>query len=97
MYSHEVKITKIESHLVEKQSKNKPEGRGGEGREYWMIYIEGQAFLLSYDLAPRPPPLPSVSCTADTKEGWERETPADGRGDMGEEPNHTTAGKPGPL
>ncbi len=32
-----------------------------------------QAFSLSYDSAPRPPP-PPVSSTSDTQEGWERET-----------------------
>jgi hypothetical protein len=45
---------------------------------------------MSYDLAPAPPPLPSVSSTADTQEDWERETGGGGKG-VAEEPNHTTA------
>jgi hypothetical protein len=47
------------------------------------LFLEGQAFSRSYDLAPRPSP-PSLL----TGEGW--------RG-VGEEPNHLTATKPGPL
>ncbi len=46
------------------------------------------------------PPLPSVDTTGDKQEGWERETTCwryrGGEG-VGEEPNHTTARKPGPL
>ncbi len=44
-------------------------------REYWLIFIEDQAFSRSYDLAPSPPlpPFPSVSLEGDTEEDWERE------------------------
>jgi hypothetical protein len=39
-------------------------------------FVEAQAFLRSYDLAPRPPPppRPSVSWTGDTEESGEIET-----------------------
>ncbi len=66
-------------------------------------FTEDQTFSPSYDLAPPTPllpPLRSVSSTGDTQEDWEREIFADGRGGkvgVGEEPNHTTARKPGPL
>jgi hypothetical protein len=64
-------------------------------------FLEDQAFLPSYDLAPAQSPAPvfrqqvlflglpvcrrSSLLTGDSWEG------------VGEEPNHTTAGKPGPL
>ena len=58
-------------------------------------FIEGQAFLPPYDLAPRPPtPLPhvpSVSSSGDTQEEGE------GLKGVGEEQNHTTVRKPGLL
>ncbi len=47
-----------------------------QGKNEW--FIEHQAFSLSYDLAPPPPPfhppLPSVSSNGGAKEDWERET-----------------------
>jgi len=45
------------------------------------------------------PPFMSVSSTGDTQEDWRKRKLADGEGgrDIGEEPNHTTARKPGPL
>ncbi len=67
-------------------------------------FIEGQAFSRSSDLAPPPTPPPtsqlSVSSTGDTPVDWERESSCwreGGGGGIGEEPNHTTARKPGPL
>jgi hypothetical protein len=45
--------------------------RGPESIEW---FIEGKAFSRSYDSAPRPPPLPSVSSTGDTQKYLERET-----------------------
>ncbi len=63
------------------------------------LFIEDQASSRSYELVNwLLPHLPSVSSTDDTQEDWERETTCwrrDGR--RGEEPNHTTARKPGPL
>ncbi len=65
------------------------------------LFIEDQAFSPSYDLAPSPPlpPLPSASCLSFSvflcvagRAYW-REM-GDG---VGEEPNHTTARKSGPL
>ncbi len=70
-------------------------------REYWMLY-RGPGFLAVvwfWLLNPLPPSLPSVSSTADTEEDWERETICwleRGEG-VEEEPNYTTARKPGPL
>jgi hypothetical protein len=67
-----------------------------------MIYRR-QAFLRSYDLAPRPSPFPPLSrqkARPATHRNTEKERQlADGRGwrMWGEEPNHTTARKPGPL
>ncbi len=58
-------------------------------RECWMIY-RGPGFLAGS----------SVSSTGDKQEDWERETTCWrelGRGGVVEEPNHTTARKPGPL
>ncbi len=66
----------------------------------WII--EDQAFSASYDFAPPPPShptLPSISSTGHTQEDWERDTTywqERGRGCIGEEPNYTTASKPGP-
>ncbi len=50
--------------------------RVGVGTESIERFIEGQAFLLSFDSAPRPPPPPrsSVSWTGDTQEDWEKES-----------------------
>ncbi len=63
-------------------------------------FIKSQAFSRSYDLVPRPLTLTSVSSTGDTQEDREREAvcrwEVGGRG-VGEEPNHTTARKLGPL
>ncbi len=61
-------------------------------------FREDQAFSPSYDLAPPPPPLPSVSSTGDILEEYERETTCwRERGNrVKEESNHTTARKPGP-
>ncbi len=78
----------------------------------WILYqperiewfMEGQAFLRSYDSSPRhpysPPPLSSASCisfsvflcVAGPEYGRER-----GKEGMGVESSHTTARKPGPL
>ncbi len=48
--------------------------RNGSDRIEW--FIDSEAYLPTYDLAPPPPPtlLPSVSSTGDTREDWERET-----------------------
>ncbi len=65
--------------------------------------IEGQAFPRSYDLAPRPPLPPSLSHhqagpATHRKTEKERQVADSGGGEgVGEEPNHTTARKPGPL
>jgi hypothetical protein len=60
--------------------------------------IEDQAFSRSNYLAPPSPlpPLPLVSSTGNTWEDWERETTFCGKG-VGDETNHTTARKSGPL
>ncbi len=66
-------------------------------REYW--FIEDQPFSPSYDLSPPPAPFPSpvsklslfLSLPVCRRSVYWRE----GRG-VGEEPNHTTARKPGP-
>jgi hypothetical protein len=62
-------------------------------------FIEDQAFLRSHDSAPRHPPLPltSVSCLSFSVFLCVA-VQACGRGDVGvgEEPNHSTARKPGP-
>ncbi len=67
-------------------------------------FLEDQAFSQSYDLAPHPPhfphPLPSVCSTGHTQEDRKRERQVTHgrRGErVGEEPNHMTARKPGPL
>ncbi len=60
-------------------------------------FTEGQATSLSYDSATRPSPLPSVSSTGDTQKDFERETIYWREKGAGEEPNHMTARKPGPL
>jgi hypothetical protein len=68
-----------------------------------IYFIEGLAFSPSYDLAPSPPPftlsrqhavsLLQSSCVLPVRlTDGER-----GREGVGEEPNHTTARKPGPL
>ncbi len=47
-------------------------------------FIEEQAFSPSNDLAPTPPPLPSVSSTGGTQDDWEWERQlADRRGGGG--------------
>jgi hypothetical protein len=59
-----------------------------------------QAFSRSYNLAPRPPPSPSVISTSDAHWKTEKERQlADGTGGrgVGRELNHTTARKPGIL
>ncbi len=64
-------------------------------------FIEDQAFLPSYELAPPPlfPPLPSASCLSFSVflcvvvQAYWRER----REGVGEEPNHTLARKPCPL
>jgi hypothetical protein len=66
------------------------------------MIIESKAFLRSTDLAPRPLPPPSPASKLDQrqhKETDEEIQAADGRGGkrVGEELNHTTARKPGPL
>ncbi len=64
------------------------------------LYVEDKAFLPSYDLAP--PPLlsrsPVVSKLDRRHRGRLRKNDyfMTGKGE-GEEPNHTTARKPGPL
>jgi hypothetical protein len=71
-------------------------------REYWMI-TEGQPFSLSYNMAPRPPlapPSPVIKLER-RHTGSQRDRDNLIRGDLGEgvgeEPNHMTARKPGPL
>jgi hypothetical protein len=64
-------------------------------------FIEGQDFSRLYELAPPPPPVRKLS-TGDTKEDWEIERElADGKNEggngEGQEPNHNTARRPGPL
>ncbi len=68
--------------------------------ESFVRFIEGQAFLLSYDSAPRPPPtLSSVGKLYQRYIGEKERQLADGRGGkaVGVEPNETTARKPGLL
>ncbi len=59
-------------------------------------FIEDQAFSRLYDLAP--PPLPSARQATHRKIEKEKHL-ANGRrrGGVGEEPNHPSARKPGPL
>jgi hypothetical protein len=65
-------------------------------------FIEGQAFPRSYDLAPRPaPPTFPVTKLDQRHTGRLRKkdkslTGGGGSG-VGEDPNHTTTRKPGPL
>ncbi len=69
------------------------EGGGTESIEW---FIEDKA----YDWPPPPLSPPSVSSPGHTQEDWETETTCSregGGGGLGEEPNHTTARKPGPL
>ncbi len=70
----------------------------GNKPERIELFIEGQAFLRSYDSAPRAsssPSLPSASCLSFTVllcvSGREKGE------EVGVEPNHATARKPGPL
>ncbi len=58
-------------------------------------FIEDQAFSQSYALAPPPSPLPTVSSTGDTQEAEKERQLLTGEGGGGEEPNQTTARKPG--
>jgi hypothetical protein len=64
-------------------------------------FIEDQAYSASYDLTlSHPlPPFPRHSTTGDTQEDWEIETTywRERRDGVREEPNHTTARKPGNL
>jgi hypothetical protein len=65
-------------------------------------FIEDQAFLQSYDLAPRPPPSPATKLDRRHTEDRQRETICWRRGGKGlggawVELNHTTAKKLGPL
>ncbi len=64
-------------------------------------FIEDQAFLRSYDSAPRPPlplPLPSASCLLPVCPGQAyKYTNEKGWRGQGGKPNHTSARKPGPL
>ncbi len=55
-------------------------------------FIGGQAFSLSYDLAPAPPTPQDARPATQGMTEINRQL-ANGR----EEPNHTTARKPGPL
>ncbi len=68
--------------------------------ECWMIN-RGQGYLavIWFGSSPTPSPPPPGRSTGDTKEDWEGDQLADGRGRtrVGEEPNHTTARKIGPL
>ncbi len=48
------------------------------GAENVEWYIEDQAFLCSYDLAPRPSPPPPSPAVSDTQEYWEERRLADG-------------------
>ncbi len=66
-------------------------------------FLEDQAFLRSYDSAPRPPPIPlsrqqvisfSQSSCVSPVELTDRRG---GKGVHGQEPNHKTARKPGPI
>ncbi len=70
-------------------------------REYLINYrVSGFLTVLIWLLAhPLLPPLLSVSSASDTQEDWEREKSywrSKGGKGVGEEPNHTTARKPGP-
>jgi hypothetical protein len=65
------------------------------------MFVEGQAFLQSYDLAPHPlPPLPSVrrQQVVSLSQSFcvSRSSLLTG-GAVGEEPNLKSARKPGPL
>ncbi len=63
-------------------------------------FTEFQAFLLSYDSAPRPPlyPLSRQQVVSLSQPSCVSPVEFTGGGDgVGEEPNHTTARKPGPL
>ncbi len=63
-------------------------------------FIEGQAFSQSYNLAPTPPPppVPSVSDRRHKGRLRKRNNLLRGTGEgVGEESNHTTAKKPGPV
>ncbi len=61
------------------------------------LFREDPSFSLSYDLAPPPPHLPSVSSTGGvTQKDWEKETICwrEREVGIGLEPNHMTATKP---
>jgi hypothetical protein len=59
--------------------------------------IQDQAFSQSCDLAPPPPPFPSVSLTGNTQEDWERETTCLRERGWGRSQIIRRGEKPGPL